>query len=188
MKLETERLVLRDFVLEDADGLAACRQDERFWRYYEAEDDIEARAREHVAMFVGWQDAAPRTHFQLAVVLKLTRRLIGSCGIRQRPQVSYGVSSPAEADIGYELDASHWGQGYATEAVRAILAFGFGELKLHRVWSFCLAENEASWRVMERAGLRREGLLRDNVWLRGRWWDTVVYGILEQEWAALPQK
>jgi ribosomal-protein-alanine N-acetyltransferase len=188
VKLETERLVLRDFLMEDAAGLAACRRDERFWRYYEPEDDVAENAREHVSMFIAWQSDQPRLFYQLAVVRKATQRLIGSCGIRQRPQVSYGDSSAAEADIGYEIDASLWRQGYATEAVKAILEFGFGELKLHRVWSFCLAENEASWRVMERAGLRWEGLLRDNVWLRGRWWDTVVYAILAQEWEAHGQK
>jgi RimJ/RimL family protein N-acetyltransferase len=67
--------------------------------------------------------------------------------------------------------------------VLALLAFGFGQLGLHRVWAFCLAENKASWRVMERAGLRREGVLRNNVRLQRRWWDTAVYAILEGEWA-----
>jgi RimJ/RimL family protein N-acetyltransferase len=182
MQLETERLILRDFVIDDAGALAACRQGEDFWRYYEPEKDIAAYARGHVEMFVAWQSESPRRLFQLAVVLKDSRRLIGSCGIRQRPQVSYGVSSPSEADIGYELGPEHWGQGYATEAANAMLEFGFGELKLHRVWSICLAENEASWRVMERAGLRREGLLQGNVWLRDRWWDTLVYAITADEW------
>ena len=83
VKLETERLILREFVLDDAVGLAACRQGERFWRYYEVEDDIAGRAAEHVAMFVSWQGEVPRTHYQLAVVLKETGSLIGSCGIRQ---------------------------------------------------------------------------------------------------------
>jgi RimJ/RimL family protein N-acetyltransferase len=139
-------------------------------------------------VFIGWQEERPRTHFQLAIVLKETARLIGSCGIRQRPQVQYGISSPSEADIGYELDSAHWDHGYATEAVERLLAFGFDELGLHRVWAFCLVENTASWRVMERAGLRREGLLRDNVWLRGRRWDTAVYGVLEGEWRAGQQQ
>ncbi|HEY7466832.1 MAG TPA: GNAT family protein [Dehalococcoidia bacterium] len=182
MQLETERLVLRDFVIEDALDLAACRHGEAFWRYYEVEDDIAGQAREHVAMFVAWQDDQPRTHFQLAIVLKADRRVIGSCGIRQRPQVQYGVSSPGEADIGYELDPAQWRQGYATEAVERLVAFGFGELRLHRVWAFCLLENTASWRVMERLGMRREGVLQSNVWMRARWWDTVVYALLAEEW------
>ena len=100
----------------------------------------------------------------------------------------YGVSSPSEADIGYEIASAQWGHGYATEAVEALLAFGFQTLQLQRVWAFCLDENTASWRVMERAGLRREGLLRENVWLRGRWWDTAVYGVLAEEWRAQRQK
>jgi RimJ/RimL family protein N-acetyltransferase len=182
MNLETQRLILRDFVMADTADLAACRQDQRYWRYYEVEDDIAGQAQEHVSMFVRWQSDLPRTHYQLAVVLKETGRLIGSSGIRQRPQVQYGVSSPGEADVGYELDPAQWGRGYATEAVLALLAFGFGRLGLHRVWAFCLAENTASWRVMERLGMRREGVLQSNVWMRARWWDTAVYALLAEEW------
>ncbi len=65
MRIETERLVLRDFVAEDAEGLASCRSDERYWRYYDRPDDIAAAAREHIELFVAWQRAEPRTHFSL---------------------------------------------------------------------------------------------------------------------------
>jgi RimJ/RimL family protein N-acetyltransferase len=64
----------------------------------------------------------------------------------------------------------------------ALLRFGFETLGLHRVWGYCLAANEASWRVMERLGMQREGLLRENEYLQGRWWDTAVYGLLASEW------
>jgi RimJ/RimL family protein N-acetyltransferase len=182
MQLETERLLLRDFTLADVEALAACRRDERYWRYYDSVQDIESSAREHVELFVGWQDTSPRTHFQLAIVLKQDETLIGDCGLRRRPQVEYGGASDVEADIGYELDPRFWGQGYATEAVKALLQYGFDALKLHRVWAFCLAENEPSWRLMERIGMRREGVLRQNVRLRRRWVDTFVYGVLEDAW------
>ena len=188
MELETERLVLRDFVTEDAAALAACRHGDAFWRFYEPRADTHGEAREHVGMFVAWQGEKPRTHFQLATVLKEDGRLIGSCGIRQRPQVQYGESSPSEADIGYELDPEYWGQGYATEAVGRLLTFGFGEMGLHRVWAFCLLENTASWRVMEHLGMRREGVLRANVRLREQWWDTAVYGMLAEEWRSRMSK
>jgi RimJ/RimL family protein N-acetyltransferase len=184
MQLETERLVLRDFVIEDVDALAACRADERYWRFYDEPDDIRDNAREHVELFVGWQQAEPRTHFQLAIIHKEAGKLIGDCGLRRRDEVSFGISALSEADIGYELDPSYWGRGYATEAVRTLVDFGFTQQGLDRVWTYCIADNERSWRLMERIGMRREGLLKQNVWLRGRRWDTAMYAILKEEWAA----
>ncbi|HEU0073371.1 MAG TPA: GNAT family protein [Dehalococcoidia bacterium] len=185
MQLETERLILRDFVMDDVDALAACRADERYWRFYDEPDDIRDNAREHVELFVGWQDAEPRTHFQLAITLKESGRLIGDCGLRRRDEVAFGFSALSEADIGYELDPSYWGRGYATEAVRTLVDFGFTRQGLDRVWTYCIADNERSWRLMERIGMRREGLLKQNVQLRDRRCDTAVYAILKEEWAGL---
>ena len=184
MQIETDRLILRDFSPEDAGDLAACRADERSWRYYDPPGDVFEGARQHVQMFVDWQHAEPRTHFQLAITLKDTRRLIGDCGLRQRAELPFGETASNEGDIGYELDPAYWGNGYATEAVLAIVAFGFGELGLHRIWTACVSENERSWRLMERIGMRREGLLKQNEWMRDRWWDTPVYAFLRDEWAA----
>jgi RimJ/RimL family protein N-acetyltransferase len=181
MKLETERLILRDFVPEDVDAFAACSADPDARRFYEDRNVVE-EAQELVTMFVDWQKQEPRTHYQMAVVLKASGQLIGTCGLRQRPQVSYGSGLPLEGDIGYEIHADHRRQGYAAEASLAMLRFGFETMGLHRVWTFCLAENEASWRVMERIGMRREGVLKQNVWLRKRWWDSALYAILEEEW------
>jgi ribosomal-protein-alanine N-acetyltransferase len=87
-----------------------------------------------------------------------------------------------EGDIGYELSPVHWGHGYATEAARAIVRFGFTELHLHRVWSWCIADNVGSARVLEKIGMRREGRLRDKEYFKGSWWDTLFYAILEEEW------
>ena len=182
MQIETERLILRDFTLADVNALAACRADERYWRYYDRVGDVEDNAREHVQLFMQWQREEPRTHFQMAIILKQEARLIGDCGLRRRPQLSYGGATDLEADIGYELDPEQWGQGYATEAVQAILSYGFEMLELHRVWAFCLALNKPSWRVMERLGMQREGVLKQNARLNGRWVDTYVYALLEEAW------
>jgi RimJ/RimL family protein N-acetyltransferase len=87
-----------------------------------------------------------------------------------------------QASIGYEIAPRYWGKGYATEAARAMVAFGFGELRLHRIWARCVADNVASYRVLEKVGMRREGCLREEEWIKGRWRDTLVYGILDHEW------
>ena len=182
MQIETERLLLRDFTLKDVEALAACRADERYWRFYNLVDDIEANAREHIELFVRWQEQQPRTHFQLAIVLRQTGRLIGNCGLRQGAQVFHRSPDASEAELGYELDPFHWGNGYATEAARAMVAYGFQTLGLHRVFASCLGDNEASWRLMERLGMRREGVLRAQADLRGLMVDTYLYGLLKEEW------
>jgi RimJ/RimL family protein N-acetyltransferase len=88
--------------------------------------------------------------------------LIGNCGLRlDRPDAHQG-------DIGYELSPNYWEKGYATEAAIAILVFGFSTLKLHRIWSWCIAENQRSRRLLERLGMQLEGQLRENEYFKGR--------------------
>jgi RimJ/RimL family protein N-acetyltransferase len=103
--------------------------------------------------------------------------LIGNCGIRRKPENEW------EADIGYDLAPEFWGQGFATEAARAMAEFGFQELGVRRISSWCIADNIASSRVLEKAGLRAEGRLRGNEYFKGRWWDTLLYGMLREEWS-----
>jgi RimJ/RimL family protein N-acetyltransferase len=87
-----------------------------------------------------------------------------------------------QGDIGFELDPSYWGQGYASEAARAMLEFGFTEIDLHRIWARCNAENDGSVRLLEKLGMQREGRLRENEYFKGRWWDTMIFAVLESEW------
>ena len=113
-----------------------------------------------------------------SLILHPSDWLIGNCNIRK--------NKPADrvAEIGYEIAPAHWDNGYATEAARAILAFGFDELKLHRIAAECVAENTGSVHVLEKLGMRLEGQLREQEWIKGRWWDAGLYGILEHEWKA----
>ncbi len=178
MILTTDRLLLREFVEGDWQRVLEYQSDPRYLRYYAWTGRTEEDARVFVRMFLDQQAESPRRKFQLAIIMRVEDRLIGNSGIR--------VNNPdlREANIGYELDPRYWGHGYATEAARAILAFGFDELRLRRVWARCIAENAASARVLERLGMRREGHLRENEWLKGRWWDTLLYAILDHEWRA----
>jgi len=74
---------------------------------------------------------------------------------------------------------------YATEAARALLTFGFGQLRLHRIFATCDPANTASARVLEKIGMQREGLLREHEWVKGRWRDSFLYAILDHEWKKL---
>jgi len=85
------------------------------------------------------------------------------------------------AEVGYWVARAAWGQGYATDAVRAIIAYGFDVLELHRIEGHCYSENPASARVMQRAGMRHEGRVRGAVFRDGVARDLELYGILRTD-------
>ena len=80
------------------------------------------------------------------------------------------------------LHRQYWGKGYATEAARRMLRFGFEDLKLHRIWASVAPDNTASVHVLEKIGMRREALHLKADWLKDCWRDTFIYAILEEEW------
>ena len=178
MRLITERLALREFVEADWAAVLAYQTDARYLRYYPWNERTPADARAFVGMFLEWQREEPRRRFQLAVTLKSNGALIGNCGLRRKRDNDW------EADIGFELAPQHWGRGYATEAARAMVTFGFQEVALYRISSWCIADNAASARVLERLGFGQEGRLRRNERFKGRWWDTLLYALLRDEWEA----
>ena len=176
MELITERLLLREFEFSNWPDVLAYQNDPRYLRYYEWTNRTPEAVQAFVQMFLAQQQEQPRTKFQLAVVLKSTGKLIGNCGIRLKsPDTHLG-------DIGYELSPEHWGHGYATEAARAIVTFGFTQLKLHRIEAQCIAENVGSAHVLQKLGMQLERRLRENEYFKGCWWDTLLFGILEREW------
>lgn len=88
-----------------------------------------------------------------------------------------------QAELGWVLHPGHAGQGYATEAVRALLRICFEELGLRRVTANCFAANEASWRLMERVGMRRElYAVSESLHRSGEWLDGMGYALLADEW------
>lgn len=88
-----------------------------------------------------------------------------------------------QAEIGWGFDPAHHGQGLATESAARLLELCFDGLGLRRVTAGCFADNEPSWRLMERIGMRREGEYRaDSLHRSGRWMDSLTYGILRSEW------
>lgn len=181
MRLETERLILRDFVKDDWQRVLEYQSDPLYLRYYEWTERTPEAAQEFVGWFLDHQKQNPRIKFQLALVLKSEDRLIGNCGIRMDRADAF------QADIGYELDPKYWNHGYASEAARAIVDFGFSTFGLHRVWAWTVGDNAGSAHVLEKLGMRLEGRLRENEFYKGRWWDTLMYGILADEWQAHKQ-
>jgi RimJ/RimL family protein N-acetyltransferase len=176
VNLTTPRLHLREFVEEDWRAVIDYQSDARYLRYYTWTIRTEPDVRAFVQQFLDWQREEPRLGYQLALVLRSSGRLIGNCGLR------LAEADARQAELGFEISPAYWSHGYATEAAQAMLGFGFQELGLHRIWGHCVADNVASWRVMEKLGMRCEGRLRENRWYKGRWWDSMLCAILEDEW------
>jgi RimJ/RimL family protein N-acetyltransferase len=179
MELTTDRLHLREFVFDDWPAVLAYQQDPRYLRYYAWMGRTPKEVQAFVQMFLDYQAAKPRTKYQLAVTLKETGQLIGNCGLRLKSVTAF------EADIGYEFSADHWGKGYATEAAQAIVNLGFTDFGLHRISADLVADNVASAHVLEKIGMKLEGRLRDGEYFKDRYWDTLLYAILEDEWREL---
>lgn len=116
-------------------------------------------------------------------------RLVGTLRVsgERIGEFSFWRTSPEHQSgmIGYVLHPEHHGNGYATEVSRELLRLGFDELGLHRIAASADARNTASIRVMERLGMRREALFRENELTRGEWTDEVVYALLQHEWRAM---
>ena len=103
--------------------------------------------------------------------------LVGLCGI----SILRGAE---EGEIWYLVRPECQGRGIATEAARQALGLGFAEFGLHRLWATCLPENPGSARVLEKLGMRREGLQVRNLRIHGEWKSSFLYAILEDEWRA----
>ncbi len=179
MIIETPRLRLREFGNRDWAAVLHYQTDPLYLRYYRWTQRTEEDVRAFVGQFLEWQATVPRYRFQLAVTLRDGGRLIGNCGIRQ-PQAGL-----LAAEVGFEIAPEHWGCGYATEAARAMVGFGFDELGLRRVWGECVAENSGAQRVLVKLGMRRVAQLRKAQWYKGRWWDRLVYSVLDVEWRSV---
>ena len=144
--LETERLLLRNGSPADADDLFALNSDPQVMRYLTSEPATRASIRDEVLRrFMAHDGREPRCWI---AVEKASNTFIGGFALEtaeDRP--------PTEGELGYRLRASAWGRGYATEGARALIAKGFADLGLERIWAQTMAVNTASRRVMERAGL-----------------------------------
>ena len=177
-RLRTERLLLRDFELDDWPALYDVESRAEVAQYQSFAPRTVAESRAYVAGACEEAKRDSRETYDLAVILVSEDRLIGRCGM--------GLTDPnrGEGMLWYTIHPSFWGRGYATEAARGVIDFGFRELRLHRIWADCDPANVASIRVLQNLGMRQEGHLRENAWIKGAWVDSLIYAILDREWAA----
>ncbi len=168
--------MLREFVEDDWGAVLAYQSDPRYLRFYPHPAPTPEQARAFVAQFLDQQVEVPRWKWQLAIELAQTGQLIGNCGLR------LDAPGTRTGNIGFELAPNFWGRGYATEAAREMLRFGFADLRLERIWARCIAENEASARVLERIGMRLAEREPAAEHFQGRDWDALIYSLEWRSW------
>lgn len=174
LPIRTERLTLRALTADDLDHHWRLVRDPEVVRYlYEEPLDRDAAAR-HLEKRLVAQLPAEGEWLNLAV--ECDGAYLGEVGVCLR-SVEH-----RQCEVGYVFLPETSGQGYATEAAVAMVALAFTELGAHRVVGRLDARNGASARVLERLGMRREGYLRENEFVKGEWTDEIVYAVTEDEW------
>jgi aminoglycoside 6'-N-acetyltransferase len=178
LPLETERLTIRRFEMDDAPAFAAYRSDPDVARYQGWNAPY---SQEQAAAFVRAmrrvKPGAPGKWLQLALQVKATGELAGDCAFNLHKD------DPRQATIGLTLARPFQGQGYGHEAMTRLLDYLFFELKLHRVRADCDVLNQAAFSSLEKLGLRREAHFVESLWFKSGWASEYWYAILEREWA-----
>ena len=176
--LTTNRLLLRQIQAKDAEVLFPIFSDAKAMQFYGHEphrsiDDT----RELIRQIEGHY--ARRDSIRWGIALQGEDRLIGTCGFHHFDEEFH------RAETGYELHRDLWGKGIMTEAMRAILNYGFTELGLHRVEAIIDIANEPSKALLLKLGFKYEGNLRERYYFRGRFEDEHYFGLLKDEWQGL---
>jgi len=173
--LETERLILRELSPEDAD------------------DVLEYASVPDVTTFLVWyphqvkQDSIDFINFakdqlvnNLTIIwgieIKENKKLIGTIDLRNTQLINNC------GEIGYVISNKYWNNGIMTEAVKRVIMFGFNEMKLNRIEAYCEVENIGSARVMEKAGMQFEGVLREKIYIKNKYRSMKMYSILKSEY------
>jgi RimJ/RimL family protein N-acetyltransferase len=168
--IETPRLLIRPFTPHDWQSVLAYASDAEIMAYIPSGPLDEAGVKAFIARPETEEGASH------ALILKAESRLIGH-------MVFHPWYAPRTFEIGWVIGKGHHGQGYASEAASALLQYGFETLNLHRIIATCQPENIASYRVMEKIGMRREGWFQKCIHRGGdTWWSEYFYAILEEEW------
>lgn len=176
VRLRTTRLLLRPVAASDGPGLFAIFGDDEVtehyaWDTFTSQDQGDDLARETAGQIergeaLRW-GLVPHGHTQI----------IGTCGYTR------WIRDHHFAILGYDLARPYWRQGLMSEAVRAVLAFGFDEMELNRVEALVMAGNTASVAVLRRMGFAQEGEMRERALHRGSYRDVQIFGLTRADWA-----
>ncbi len=169
MESTTARLRLREFRASDLEDVRAYTADREVTRFLEFGPEDLAGTADWLRRTIAGPGPGVTV---LAAEERSTGRLVGACDFKIHPH------RPSEGELGYLVVRPAWGRGYATEIAAGLLELGFGPLGVHRCIAHVDPENPASIRVLEKVGMRREGLLREHKLLHGAWRNSILYAKL----------
>ena len=172
--LQTERLTLRFHVLSDIPALMPLigAREVAATTLRIPHPYTEADAQDFIAG--AQEDLSSGSGLRLGIVLRESDTLCGGVGLRIEPD-------HRRAELGYWIGVPYWGKGYATEAARALVKYGFETPQLHRIFASHFVNNSASARVLGKIGMRHEGSLRAHVLKWGEFLDLEMYGMVAPE-------
>ena len=170
--LESPRLILRPHRPEDWERIHEYGRDADFSRFEPWGPNSVEDSKKYVEEMISESESVPRFKFNMAVELKASRELIGGAGLRRESQES------AVAGLGWAIHPGFQRQGYASEAAARLIQFGFEKLGLALIYAICDARNEPSFRVMEKCGMKRVGILVRDKEVKNHWRDTLRYEII----------
>jgi ribosomal-protein-alanine N-acetyltransferase len=174
VEMTGRRVTLRELTEDDAGEIHACVSHPLVANRVLDDSPPDVRTiREAIRTRLAGAAGQRRTQYHLAVVIG--GRLIGSASL------AVVSAEHRRGELGYVIHPDWWGRGIATEAAELLLQLGFQTLGLHRIEATTRPDNTASWRLMEKIGMRREGLMRDHMLMHGAWVDSLAYAILETD-------
>ena len=174
-ELETPRLVLRELQPEDAEAAFEFYSDAEVVRYYDSPLTELEQARQEIANHRRRFEAGEAIRW--GIVVKGEGRVAGTCGYFARD------TACRHATLSYVLAGRHWHQGLMTEALAAVIRFGFERYGLHRIEAYVAVPNRASLRLLHKLGFREEGRLRERFFVDGRFHDETMLSLLEGDFA-----
>lgn len=180
-ELSTSRLILRNVRMSDARDIYEYSCDPEVARHvlWEAHQSIHQTKAYIRYVLRQYRMGSPSS---FCIALRETGKVIGTIGFM------WVSNENRSAEVGYSLSRAHWNKGYMTEALAAVLRFGFEELNLNRIEAQHECANPASGRVMEHVGMRREGTLKERLYNKSRFVDVELYAILREEWRKLNRR
>jgi ribosomal-protein-alanine N-acetyltransferase len=176
VRILTERLILRPFSPNDLANVHEYASDAEVCKYMVYGPNTPEETKKFLEMAIQESGKVPCVNLHLAIVLPASNELIGACGLD-----SVSLKN-LDGDLGYCLKKNKWNAGYATEAARALIEYGFREMNLHRIHATCRPANLASANVLIKLGMQKEGHLREHRLIRGSWEDSFLFSVLRQEW------
>lgn len=176
MEIISDRLILRDYTSNDSSFYEELEQNPLSYKYENTAPDAK-QIKDDFLSILSQVTSDPRENYDLAICTKLGSKPIGNVSIK------LNWEDIREWEIGWVLLPEYWKMGYATEAVKSLIDYAFKYLNAHRIVAYANAENLQSEKVMIRAGMIKDGVLRETRFCNQQWCNEIIYSSLEQEWA-----